>query len=233
MAKKAKRLSIHLTDREQIRAIIYMLFSFFMLPWLLSELNGFLPAPMGNVWLNFLYYAINFLAIGWIFGSFFKRSLIYAGQNMGDFLIAVLIGSACYWLSSWGITRLLEIFFPAYVNLNDGSISAMAGSNFTLVFIGTVILVPLAEEALHRGLIFGCLYPKNHVAAYALSVCIFAAVHILGYVGTYSTLHLALAFLQYVPAGLCLAWVYRKSGSIFAPILLHTVNNAVGMFAQR
>ncbi len=233
MAKQAKRLSVHLTDREQIRAIVYMLFSFFLLPWLLGELNRLLPAPMGNVWLNFLYYAINFVAIIWIFGSFFKRSLIYAGQHMGDFLLAIVLGSACYWLCNWGISWLLGRFFPAYVNLNDGSISVMAGSNFTVMFIGTVILVPVAEEALHRGLIFGCLYPKSHAAAYVVSVCIFAAVHILGYVGTYSPLHLALAFLQYVPAGLCLAWVYRRSGSIFAPILMHTVNNAVGMFAQR
>ena len=233
MAKKAKRLSIHLTDREQVRAIVYMLFSFFLLPWLLAELNGYLPAPMSNVWLNFLYYAINFLAIIWIFGDFFKRSLIYAGQNVGDFLIAVIIGSACYWLCNWGLGWLLNRFFPSFVNLNDGSITAMAGSNFTVVFIGAVILVPIAEEALHRGLVFGCLYPQSHVAAYCLSVFIFAAVHILSYVGTYSPLHLGLAFVQYVPAGICLAWVYRKSGSIFAPVLLHTVNNAVGMFAQR
>ena len=107
----------------------------------------------------------------------------------------------------------------------------MAHDNLWIVAIGTVVFVPFAEEALHRGLIFGCLYQKSHVAGYLLSICIFAAVHIVGYVGTYSPLHLMLAFMQYVPAGLALCWAYRKSGSIFASMLIHAMINAVGLFA--
>lgn len=233
MAKKTKRLSVHLTDREQVWAILYLLFSYALLPELLNWMNGYLPTPLGSLWINFLYFSINFLAIIWIFGGFFKRSLVYAGQNIWDFLVAVVAGSAAYWLCSWGLSWIFGHFFPDYANLNDGSISAMAGSNFTVMFIGTVLLVPVAEEALHRGLVFGCLYPKSHAVAYILSTAIFASVHILGYVGAYSPLHLALAFIQYVPAGLTLAWAYRKSGSIFAPMLMHAVINAVGMFAQR
>ena len=108
----------------------------------------------------------------------------------------------------------------------------MAQSNFPVIFVGTVILVPVAEEALHRGLVFGSLYHKNAAVAYLLSTVIFASVHLMGYVGVYSSLHLALAFLQYVPAGFALAWAYRRSGSIFAPMVMHAVINALGMLAQ-
>ena len=233
MAKKTKRLSVHLTDKEQIWAIIYLLFSLFLLPELLQWMNGYLPLKLSSMWLNFLFFTLNFLFVFWIFAGFFKRNLIYAGQNMLDFLIAVLLCSAFYWLSSWGLSQLLHQFFPDYLNLNDGSIGSMVQENFVLMFLGTVVFVPVAEEALHRGLIFGSLYPKSHGAAYVLSIVIFAAVHIVGYVGVYSTLHLALAFVQYVPAGLALAWAYRRSGSIFAPMLMHAVINAVGIFAQR
>ena len=232
MAKKTKRVSVHLTDKEQIWAIMYLLFSLFALPELLKWMNGYLPTPLNGMWINFLFFTVNFLFVFWIFAGFFKRSLIYAGQNMLDFLVAVLLGSAVYWLSSWGITQAITRFFPDYANLNDGSISTLVQDNFALMFLGTVIFVPVAEEALHRGLIFGCLYPKSHGAAYAISVVVFAAVHIVGYVGVYSKLHLALAFLQYLPAGLTLAWAYRRSGSIFAPMLMHAVINAVGMLAQ-
>ena len=233
MAKKTKRLSVHLTDREQIWAIIYLLFSLFLLPELLQWMNGYLPVKLSNMWINFLYFSVNFLFVFWIFAGFFKRSLIYAGQNMLDFLIAVLLGSAVYWASNYGLSQVLSHFFPDYANLNDGSISAMVQDNFVLMFIGTVLFVPVAEEALHRGLIFGSLYPKSHGAAYALSTVIFAAVHIMSYVGVYSTLHLVLAFVQYVPAGLVLAWAYRRSGSIFAPMLMHATINALGILAQR
>ena len=233
MAKKTKRLSVHLTDREQIWAIIYLLFSLFLLPELLQWMNGYLPMKLGNLWINFLYFTVNFLFVFWIFAGFFKRSLIYAGQNMLDFLVAVLLGSAFYWLSSWGLSQALRYLFPDYTNLNDGSIGILVQENFVLMFLGTVLFVPVAEEALHRGLIFGCLYPKSHAAAYAISVTVFAAVHIVGYVGVYSPLHIVLAFVQYLPAGLALAWAYRRSGSIFAPMLMHAVINAVGMLAQR
>lgn len=233
MANKTKRLSVRLTDREQIWAIIYLLFSFFLLPELLAWMNTYLPAPLGKLWLNFLYFTINFLCILWIFGGFFKRSLIYAGQNMVDFLIAIAAGSALYWLCSWGYGWMLSRFFPGFANLNDGSITEMVHENFIVMLLGTAIFVPVAEEALHRGLIFGGLYPKSHAAAYILSTVIFAAVHIMGYVGVYSLPNLILAFIQYVPAGLTLAWAYRRSGSIFAPMLMHAAINAMGVLAQR
>ena len=233
MAKKAKKLAVHLTDKEQIWAIVYLLASYFLLPGLLQLLSSVLPVPLGSVWINFLYFTINFIMILWIFHGFFKRSLVYAGRNVGDFLLAVVLGSAVYWLCNWGYSELLRRFFPGFLNLNDSSISVMVSQNFVIMFLGTVLFVPITEEAFHRALIFGSLYPKSHAMAYVLSAVIFASIHIVGFVGVYGPLNLALAFLQYIPAGLILAWVYRKSGSIFAPILMHAVINAVGMFASR
>lgn len=232
MTSKVKRLSIRLTDKEQVWALVYLLFSYLLLPTLLYGLVDLLPVKLGKHWINFLYFTVNFCMVLWIFGGFFRRSLAFAGQNVLDFLIAVTLGFGFYWVCSWGISLAYGSFFPEFLNLNDGSIISMAQGNFPLVFMGTVILVPVAEEALHRGLVFGSLYHKNAAVAYLLSTVIFASVHLMGYVGVYSSLHLALAFLQYVPAGLALAWAYRRSGSIFAPMVMHAVINALGMFAQ-
>ncbi len=233
MAKKTKRLAVRLTDKEQILAIGYLLVSYFLLPQILAAINGYFGAPLGKLGLNFLYFTINFVCALWIFGVFFKRSLVYAGQNGWDFLIAVAVGAGTYFACSWIFSVIVSRFFPEFSNLNDGSISQMFSENFALMLIGTAVFVPVAEEAMYRGLIFGCLYPKNHAAAYILSTAIFAAIHIMGYVDTYAPAHLALAFIQYLPAGLCLAWAYRKSGSIFAPILMHAVINTLGILALR
>ncbi len=232
MAKQPKRLSIRLTDQEQIWALLYLLFSYLLLPGLLYGLIDRLGLTLGDIWANFLYFTVNFLMVLWIFGGFFRRSLAFIVHNVLDFLIAVTLGFAFYWVCSWGLSVVYGRFFPEFGNLNDGSIVAMAQSNFPVIFVGTVILVPVAEEALHRGLVFGSLYHKNAAVAYLLSTVIFASVHLMGYVGVYSSLHLALAFLQYVPAGLALAWAYRRSGSIFAPMVMHAVINALGMLAQ-
>ncbi len=233
MAKNSKKLSVRLTDREQIWGIVYLLVSVFLLPMLLRYLNGLLARPVGNAWFNFIYFSCNFACVLWIFHGFFKRSLSYAGQNVWIFLLAVLLGAVGYFALSKVLGMALNWLFPNYVNLNDASIITMAHSNFLVMFIGTVFLVPVTEEVLHRGLVFGSLYPKSHVAAYLLSAAIFSAVHIVGYVGIYSLPHLLLAFLQYIPAGLALAWAYRFSGSIFAPIVIHATVNAIGLVAMR
>ena len=233
MAKKRILLSVHVTDKEQLWGIAYLLFSIFLLPGLLDMLNRYLPIPLGKTWLNFLYFTMNFLCIIWIFHGFFKRSLLYISDHVGDFLLAVLLGAGGYWLCSWVISLAYSWLFPGFANLNDGSISEMIHDNFWIMAIGTVIFVPVAEEALHRGLIFASLYQKSHLAGYLLSISIFAAVHIMGYAGVYSVPHLILAFIQYIPAGLALAWAYRKSGSIFASILIHAMINAVSLFALR
>ena len=93
--------------------------------------------------------------------------------------------------------------------------------------IGTVILVPPAEECLFRGLIFRKLYGKNQAAAYLISILAFSCIHIFGYIGVYSPLELTMAVLQYLPAGLCLAWSYTRADTLFAPILIHAAVNYV------
>ena len=89
------------------------------------------------------------------------------------------------------------------------------------------------EECFFRGLIFRNLHPRSHWAAYAVSILGFTLIHIIGYIGQYSALELIIAILQYLPAGLCLAWSYTRADTIFAPILIHAAINFIGMNSLR
>jgi len=95
------------------------------------------------------------------------------------------------------------------------------------MFLGTVILVPSVEECLYRGLIFRNLYGNNKWAAYAVSIAAFAGIHILGYIGVYAPAQLLIAILQYLPAGIWLAWSYVKGNTIFVPIFIHAAVNFI------
>jgi membrane protease YdiL (CAAX protease family) len=148
-------------------------------------------------------------------------------------LEAVILGFVFYYLCNYATTWIMEQFFPSYSNYNDEAIAAMSSSNYFLMFIGTVILVPPAEECFYRGLIFRNLYGKSKWAAYIVSILAFAIIHIIGYIGRYSALELLLAVMQYLPAGLCLAWAYTRADTIFAPILIHAAINFVGINALR
>ena len=204
-----------------------MAFQFLLLGEVLAWINVRLQNPLNLAELNFTFYLVNFIAILLFFHDFLGRALKQATRHPALLCQAVILGLAAYYAScrvmDWGISQLA----PGYSNYNDQAISNMVNGNYFLMAVGTVVLVPPVEECLFRGLIFRNLYGKSRWAAYIVSIAAFAIIHILGYIGRYEPLELVMAFLQYLPAGLCLAWAYTKADTIFAPILIHTIINAV------
>ena len=206
-----------------------MAFQFLLLGEVLAWINVRLQNPLNLAELNFTFYLVNFIAILLIFHDFLGRALKQATRHPALLCQAVILGLAAYYAScrvmDWGISQLA----PGYSNYNDQAISNMVNGNYFLMAVGTVVLVPPVEECLFRGLIFRNLYGKSRWAAYIVSIAAFAIIHILGYIGRYEPLELVMAFLQYLPAGLCLAWAYTKADTIFAPILIHAIINAVSI----
>ena len=222
-----------MSKQERIIGSCYLAFQQFVLPWLLSSVFGLLPFAVSNVWLNLCYFVINFCAVLWIFRRFLKRSMNAVPKHFWRFLGVSVAGFVLYWFSNMALTALIGLFFPGFANINDTTVAALAGSNIYIMAIGTVILVPVVEEVLFRGVIFGAFSARKKIAAYALSTLIFAFIHVMGYIGSFPPVTLILCFLQYIPAGLCLAWAYEASGSIFSPSLIHTVVNALGILSLR
>ena len=213
--------------RESIWGACYLLFQMLALPSFLYWANGQVYTPLSDPELNFLFYIVNFVAILLIFHDFLARSLAQLLHHPIDGLQAAILGFVAYYVCFYAIDWVVSLILPGYTNYNDESIAVLSRGNYFLMFIGTVILVPPVEECLYRGLIFRNLYKKSHWAAYVISIAAFACLHILGYIGTYSASGLIIAFIQYIPAGLWLAWSYIKGESIFVPILIHAAVNFI------
>ena len=231
--KNAPKSTLALIRQEQLWGFAYLLVELLALPAALRNLNALLPAPLSESWLNFLYFSINFLFVLTIFHNTLQQSLLQAGKHKGRFLRIALAGFCLYLLCNLVVGMLLRLLAPDYANLNDGQIQLQLDSNYLIMAISAVILAPVAEELLHRGLVFGSLYAVNPVAAYVISAAFFSLIHILGYIGLYTPLHLLIAFVQYLPAGFVLAWAYKKSGSIFCPIVIHAAVNTLALFSLR
>ena len=231
--KKSRLLYISMSRGEKIRGWLYMAFSLLALPALLQFLNTKLAAPMNEGTLNFAFYCVNFFAICCIFRRFLRDSLVAMWRDLWNFVQAVVLGYVAYWACSRAMDTVMSYLLPGFQNINDSAITEMAHANYTLMAIGVVLLVPLAEEVLYRGLIFRNLYRSSQLAAYLVSMAAFAAIHVLGYIGSESVTTLAVCFLQYLPAGLCLAWTYTKADNIFAPVIVHALVNAIAIGAVR
>lgn len=223
--KKSGALGSDLSGRETAGGFVYFAFQLLLLPPLLLWTNRHLAVPATDAELNFLYYLINFIAVALIFHRFLGRCLSQAWQHPAYLCQAVILGLAAYYACSWAVGQIAARLVPSYTNWNDASIAQMSHGGLFLTAIGTVILVPTAEECFYRGLIFSTLYGKSRWAAYLVSMLAFTAIHIMGYLGQYSAVELIVAMAQYLPAGLCLAWSYTKADTIFAPILIHTIIN--------
>ena len=225
--KKSNSIGCSLSGQETLAGFLYMAFQLIFLPSILYAVNGMLNRPMSEGELNFLFYFINFIAMLVLFHGFLGRSASQLRQHPVQVLEAVILGLVAYYACFWAVEKLVALLLPGFANKNNAAISGMFAGNRFLMLLGTVILVPPFEECIFRGLIFRNLYKKSHFVAYAVSILAFAMVHIMGFLNVYSPLEICMAVLQYLPAGLCLAWSYAKADTIFAPILIHAAVNYI------
>lgn len=227
------KLSISMTRRETVFGWVYLFINLFVLPVLLNMGNQLLAAPLSETDLNLLYFALNFLFVLVIFHRFLGKSLVLALQYPWRCLRFAALGFALYYIAGIAVSRVITYLQPEFVNVNDSAIMDMTREQYTLMSIATVFLVPITEETLFRGLLFRGLQEKHRLLAYAVSALVFGSIHVVGYVGLYDWLTLLLCFLQYLPAGLALAWAYEKTDTIVTPILIHITVNQIGVSALR
>ena len=227
-----KKLPVSLSKTEFSRGLGLLCFQQLLLPVLLGLAIAFLPFSPTDAQLNFAYFLINYISALILFRNFLWEELEIAVDRPGLVFSSIAIGYGLYYLLSTGLAYLVDFIDPEFLNLNDESIGAMGKDNFALITVGTVLLVPMAEELLFRGVLFNYIYQKKPVVACFTSVVLFSLIHLIGFIGEYSPLHFALAFLQYLPAGIALCFVYIRSGTIFSSILFHTLVNALAMYYQ-
>ena len=223
--------TVSIKHREAETGAIYLLFSLLALPRLLFALGG--VTGLSDAVLNFIFFLLNFLAVLGIFRRYLTLSAVDALKKPRRILVVSFLFFIFYFVSNLLVNYCILSLFPDFSNRNDSNIQQMAGQNGFLMILGTVFFVPLTEECLYRGLVFGLLRQRSRLYAYLISVPVFCMIHIMGYIGAASAEVLFLSFLQYIPAGIFLALAYERADNIFAPILIHTAVNALGMALSR
>ena len=226
-------LSHPLTRKEKIWGIGYLIFETFFLALLLQWLNFLLPQPFPVAQLNFVFFVINFCAIAFVFRKFLLGQLKLLPEVVGNAIGIAIVGLVVYFLMNFMLAQVIFAIDPNFFSVNDVAIQELVTENYGLMLFGTVIFVPITEEVLFRGLVFRGLHDHSPILAWIASIVLFSMMHIWGYIGAYSAKTLLLCFLQYLPAGICLAGTYRLSGTILCPILIHAMVNYLSMIALR
>ena len=226
-------LSHPLTAGEKTWGLRYLLFQTLFLSPLLQRLNALLPAPLPQTEVNLLYFIINLTAVSIIFRDFLLRQLQLLPELLWKILFVTAVGFMVYHVANFLMVQLLFALDKDFFSINDASVAQLVAENFPLMFLCTVVFAPITEECLFRGLLFRGVYDRSPVFAWLGSAALFSLAHIVSYIGLFPPKTLLLCFLQYLPAGACLAGAYRLSSSILSPILIHAMVNLLGMIALR
>lgn len=106
---------------------------------------------------------------------------------------------------------------------------------FSLVFVNAVIVAPLVEEIALRGFFLKALElsGRSFWPANVLTTLVFAAMHVPGWLfnGRFpSTGALVQAMIPIAGLGLLFGWTKKRSGSLYAAIIVHAINNLYSAF---
>ncbi len=230
MAKKQPRAP-YFSQKETVWGWVWFALQLVVLPIALSRLNVFLK--LSGTEQNLLFFGLNFCFVLLIFHSYLLRALVHAGSHFWDILKGCILGFCVNFAGNYVVSYLVSLLKPGFSNLNDTTVGVMLGEHYWLMAFATVIIAPLTEELFYRGLIFRGLRPRKRLLAYVLSTLAFCAVHMVGYIGSASWDILLICFVQYIPAGLGLAWACDEADNLYASILVHSVLNALTLLAWR
>lgn len=99
-----------------------------------------------------------------------------------------------------------------------------------LVVFFTVVAAPLYEELLFRRVLFGRFWQAGRpVLGMWLSGLVFALSHEIPGLGDGPIAATFCLLVVYALMGAAFAWLYRRTGTLWAPILAHSLNNGLAL----
>jgi membrane protease YdiL (CAAX protease family) len=218
---------------ERIAGLLYLAVHACVLPWLVvyvyTDILRNMDVVLTGANLNLIYYVVSFAFVMIFMFRYLKTSFSDLVDNPLGSLKAVILA----YMFNYAALTLVSLFLSAVLvnvaNPNSQEIVNQTKLDPNAVIVVAVLLVPVVEESLFRGALFGTLRTRSRLAAYIVSAALFSVYHLWQYFLGGFEWHMLLYLLQYIPASLALCWCYEKSGSIWAPIILHAAINFISI----
>ena len=199
------------------------------LPQLLLRLAGI---SVSTLTLNKIYFLGCFLVTAVLFRRFLSYSLPAVADRPLRVLCGILLGYCVYAACQGTLSMVYGYLAPNLKTPNDDNIRAIAQSSYSTMAVAAVLLAPITEETLLRGLVFGGLREKSRVLAYGVTAVLFSGIHIMNYVLVLDLTSLMLNALLYLLPSIALCVCYEYAGTSWAPIGLHMLINALSMWVM-
>jgi len=205
--------------------------------------------------LFFLVFPVLKMAVEWAFDHFFGLYLSEAVSAAVYYYIMAVLTMVVFWSFLCNSGRILMNFLPE--NLFALITGFLGGQLLAFLFqflpwpvedpnpivwaeqyayspaatiLIVVILVPIVEEVLFRGLLFGSLRKRSRTTAWIASVVLFAVYSVWTFAVANGDARYLILALRYLPMSVALTWCYDRGGSVWSAALLHAIFHAIVLF---
>ncbi len=128
-----------------------------------------------------------------------------------------------FWLPA-----LLAMAFPAFLGLGMNGMTPAEAVLHSL----RMLLVDFLEELIFRAFLFNAIRRENLTRAVVISAVTFGLGHIVNLLSGQAGADTVLQVVFAVTVGFMMVFLYLRSGSILACVVLHALNNVVAGFAD-
>lgn len=143
---------------------------------------------------------------------------IFSLKHIGIYLMIAL---GCQFFVSGILSLIRPLFANLFANYEE-TISSIFVADTVIVAVYVIILAPIIEELILRGILFNRLrYGLSFYSANLIQALVFGIYHWNIIQGLYA-----------FGIGLILGYVYEKTRSLYVPILLHVFINGLGFLIR-
>ena len=228
-----RRREIHfestMTKTEKILGWCYFPVHVAVLPLLLGVYQQVSTHTVSDVMINVVYYGIGIAYVLALMWRYLRRDFDVLADGRLRGLMSVFPVYLIDTLLSYFAMALIMYLESEIINPNNEQIVSMLDVSPGAMFGMAVVMGPVVEELLFRGVVFGSIRPKSRLWAYVISIVLFSLYHVWQYAFMYQDAGLLIYAIQYVPTAFALAWCYERTGSIWVPMFYHGMVNALSI----
>ncbi len=235
MAKSKKKLaSSNLTDFEKLAGVILLIIYLIILPFFGGQINNGINTLLGlslsRTLFNTICFYILFAVVVLVFHSLIGKSTAAFIKGMDRNFRTLGTALVFFYGLNEILYRISHLLWNNGTNLNDAALINDLSAAPPLTALALVFFIPVIEEILFRGLVFGWLREHSRTAAYVISCLLFAILHAWQFAQFHVDLYQLLLLVQYIVPGFILTWAYDRSGSLWTSIGVHAAVNALAVW---
>ena len=226
----SRRAQPQMTRLEQIRGFLFFALFFLVFPSLktLAEwfFDHFFGLYLSEALSAMVYYYLIGILTWFLFRRFLKQDLRLLLDFLPENLSSCAVGLAGALALQFLVNRLP---YPVENPTPASWAEQYAYSPAATAIIGG-ILMPLIEEVLFRGLVFGSLRGYSPLAAWLVSMLLFMVYSVWTFAVAHEDVRYLVLAVQYLPLAAALALCYERGGCVCSCVLLHALLNALALF---